>query len=59
MLEAFDDIVAIAELDTESDDEGDATQLDMETVNEHLKVAVLTIRAAVLAVNEEPDDDAE
>jgi uncharacterized protein YgfB (UPF0149 family) len=59
VLEAFDDIVAIAELDTESDDEGDATQLDMETVNEHLKVAVLTIRAAVLAVNEEPDDDAE
>lgn len=59
VLEAFDDIVAIAEVDTESADEGDATDLDLETVNEHLKIAVLTIRAAVLAADEEPDDDPE
>jgi len=58
-LEAFDDIVAIGEVDVESDDEGDAADLDLETVGEHLKVAVLTIRAAALSADEDPDDDAD
>jgi uncharacterized protein YgfB (UPF0149 family) len=59
LLEAFDDIVAIAEADIESIDEDDAADLDLETVGEHLKVAVLTIRAAALSADEEPDDDPE
>jgi uncharacterized protein len=54
-LEAFDDIVAFAEVDAEAyEDDGDA---DFEAIGEHLKIAVLTIRAAVLGALGEQDDE--
>jgi len=56
-LEAFDDIVAIAEVDAQAyDDDGDAG-FDFEAVGEHLKIAVLTVRAAVVGAQGESDDE--
>jgi uncharacterized protein len=56
-LEAYDDIVAIAEVDVEAyEDDGDEG-FDLEAVSEHLKIAVLTIRATVVGSLGEQDDE--
>jgi uncharacterized protein len=60
-LDAFDDIRRIADLDTggaavADDDDAEAEYVD---VCEHLKVAVLLIRASVAGDEEEPVDDSE
>jgi hypothetical protein len=57
-LEAFDDIVRIAELDAEEVDETDA-EFDYVDVTEHLKVAVLMVHDTVNSIDEEAPDESE
>ena len=58
-LEAFDDIVAIGEVDTEAYEDEDGADFDFEAVGEHLRMAVLTVRAAVVRAQGEPDDESQ
>lgn len=59
-LEAFDDVVRIAELNAdEIDDDGDEAESDYVNVTEHLKVAVLLIHDTVNSIDEESLDESE
>lgn len=57
-LEAFDDIVRIADLDADEVDETDA-EFDYVEVTEHLKVAVLMVHDTVNTIDEESLDESE
>jgi uncharacterized protein YgfB (UPF0149 family) len=57
-LEAFDDIVRIADLDADEVDETDA-EFDYVDVTEHLKVAVLMVHDTVNSLDEESLDESE